>query len=84
MPGPGPRGRRRGRGGSLPAACAPVRSGGVVHFYTIAERARIEAVKDEAADLVRHGGKEAQILATRVVRGYSPGKVHLAMDLRII
>jgi len=68
----------------LPAAVASVRYGGVVHFYTIAERARIEAVKDEAADLVRHGGKEAQILATRVVRGYSPGKVHLAMDLRII
>ncbi len=68
----------------LPAVVASVRYGGVVHFYAIAERGRIESTKDEAADLVRHGGREAQLLATRVVRGYSPGKVVLAMDLRII
>ncbi len=67
----------------LPAAVASVRSGGVVHFYTIAERGRVEETQDEAAGLVREGGKEAHLLATRTVRGYSPGKVHLAIDLRV-
>ncbi len=68
----------------LPATVPCVRYGGVVHFYAIAERGRLKEAREDALALVRHGGKNAQVLATRVVRGYSPGRVHLAMDLRII
>src|SRR5213594_47207 len=67
----------------LPTAAIAVRDGGVVNFYTIAERGFVEDAKGEAVKLVREGGKEAEVLETRVVRGYSPGKVHLALDLRI-
>ncbi len=68
----------------LPATVRCVRYGGVVHFYAIIERVRVEDAREDALVLVRHGGRNAQVLGTRVVRGYSPGRVHLAMDLRII
>ena len=67
----------------LPTAAIAVREGGVVNFYTITERGSVKDAKEEAVKLVRGGGKEAEVLGTRVVRGYSPGKVHLALDLRI-
>ncbi len=68
----------------LPATVRCVRYGGVVHFYAIIERVRMEDAREDALVLVRHGGRNAQVLGTRIVRGYSPGRVHLAMDLRVI
>jgi tRNA (guanine37-N1)-methyltransferase len=68
----------------LPATVPCVRYGGIVHFYAIAERGRVAEAREDALVLVRHGRRSAQVLGTRVVRGYSPGRVHLAMDLRII
>ena len=67
----------------LAAAATSMKDGGVVNFYTIVERARVDDAKEEAVARVRPGGREAEILGARVVRGYSPGKVQLALDLRI-
>ncbi len=67
----------------LPAAVPHVRRRGVVHFYTIAERGLVEEAKEETLELVRRGGRTAGVLTTRIVRGYSPGRIHLALDLRI-
>jgi tRNA (guanine37-N1)-methyltransferase len=68
----------------LPGVAACVRYGGAVHFYAIVERGRVEEAREDALKLVRHGRRSAQVLTTRIVRGYSPGRIHLAMDLRII
>jgi len=68
----------------LPATVPCVRYGGVVHFYAIAERGHVKEAREDALVLIRHGKRNAQVLGTRIVRGYSPGRVHLAMDLRII
>ncbi|OGS51161.1 MAG: hypothetical protein A3K65_05525, partial [Euryarchaeota archaeon RBG_16_68_12] len=68
----------------LPGAVASVRYGGIVHFYAIVERGLVEEAREDALKLVRHGRRSAQVLTTRIVRGYSPGRIHLAMDLRII
>ncbi len=67
----------------LPATVPHVRTGGVVHFYTIADRTRVREAGEDAVELARRGGGTAKVIASRVVRGYSPGKVHLAIDLRI-
>ncbi len=67
----------------LPAVARQVRDGGVVHFYTIAERGFVEDAAQGAMELARRGARKAEILASRVVRGYSPGKVHVALDLQI-
>src|SRR3989454_1195396 len=67
----------------LPATVPHVRPGGVVHYYTIAERTRVKEAGAEAVELARRGGRTAKVLGSRIVRGYSPGKVHLAIDLRI-
>ena len=67
----------------LPAAVLHVRAGGIVHFYTIAERGSIKDAGEEAVALAQGTVRKAEVLASRVVRGYSPGKVHLAIDLRI-
>ena len=67
----------------LPATLPYVRAGGVIHFYTIAERSLIKEAGEEAVALARGAGRKANVLASRIVRGYSPGKVHLAIDLRI-
>ncbi len=68
----------------LPAVVPCVRYGGVVHFYAIAERGHVKEAREDALVLIRHGKRNAQVMGTRIVRGYSPGRVHLAMDLRII
>ena len=67
----------------LPTAAASVRDGGIVNFYTIEERGLIEDAKEETVQLVRQHGQGAEVLSARIVRGYSPGRVHLALDLRI-
>ena len=67
----------------LGAVAASVREGGVVNFYTIAERGRLHDAKEEALRLARESGRKAEVLTVRVVRGYSPGKVQLAIDLRV-
>ena len=67
----------------LPATLPHVRPGGVIHFYTIAERGLIKEAGEEAVARARRAGRTAKVLASRIVRGYSPGKVHLAIDLRI-
>jgi len=68
----------------LPAVVPHVRDGGIVHLYTIADRDLMEEAKADAVELARRGGRGAEVLASRVVRGYSPGKVHVALDLRIV
>ena len=73
----------RTAGEFLPEVVPHLRSGGTVHFYTIAERGRIAEAAKEAVRLARKGGRGARVVASRVVRGYSPGKVHLALDLKI-
>ena len=67
----------------LPGTVRHVRAGGTVHFYTIADRTRINEAGKDAVELARQGGRNAKVVASRIVRGYSPGKVHLAIDLRI-
>ena len=67
----------------LGVAAFSVRRGGVVHYYTIAERGFVEDAGREALEIVTRSGRMAEIAATRIVRGYSPGKVHLAIDLGI-
>jgi tRNA (guanine37-N1)-methyltransferase len=67
----------------LPATVPHVRPGGVVHYYTIAERTRVKEAGAEAVELARRGGRTAKVIGSRIVRGYSPGKIHLAIDLRI-
>ena len=67
----------------LGVAASSVRRGGVVHYYTIAERGFVEDAGREALEIVTRSGRMAEIAATRIVRGYSPGKVHLAIDLGI-
>ena len=67
----------------LPATVPHVRQGGVVHFYTITDRTLLKEAGAEAVELARRGGRTAKVLGSRIVRGYSPGKVHLAIDLRI-
>ena len=67
----------------LGVAAAAVRPGGSVHHYSIAERGFIEEAERDALQLVAHGHRTGEISATRIVRGYSPGKAHIAIDLRI-
>src|SRR3989304_3561390 len=67
----------------LGVAAFSVRRGGVVHYYTIAERGFVEDAGREALEIVTLSGRMAEIAATRIVRGFSPGKVHLAIDLGI-
>jgi len=67
----------------LPATLSHVRAGGVVHLYTIADRGLIDEAGEEAVSIARRAGRKAKVLASRIVRGYSPGKVHLAIDLCI-
>ena len=67
----------------LPATLSHVRAGGVVHLYAIADRSLIDEAGEEAVAIARRAGRKAKVLASRIVRGYSPGKVHLAIDLRI-
>ena len=67
----------------LPTTVPHVRQGGVVHFYTITDRTLLKEAGAEAVELARRGGRTAKVLGSRIVRGYSPGKVHVAIDLRI-
>src|SRR2546422_6437426 len=67
----------------LPATVPHVRPGGVVHYYTIAERTRVNEAGAEAVELARRGGRTAKVPGSRVVRGPSPGKGPPASGRRI-
>ncbi|MFQ5801252.1 MAG: class I SAM-dependent methyltransferase family protein [Candidatus Hydrothermarchaeales archaeon] len=59
--------------------------GGVIHYYGAASReSPYEEEVNYIMERVKERGKSAEITGKRVVRSYSPGEVHVAIDVKVV
>jgi tRNA (guanine37-N1)-methyltransferase len=59
-------------------------SGGIVHYYGISQR--INPFEDDSEYILKmmlEKNKKANIYQKRIVRSYSPGEVHIALDVEV-
>lgn len=58
--------------------------GGIIHYYGVAPReSPYEEEISYIMEKVRESGKRAKVIEKRVVRSYSPGEVHVAIDVKV-
>lgn len=68
----------------LGVAFAAVKSGGIVHFYSMGETKDPYAEPTKKAqEAAKAGGVEMQVASKRIVRPYSPALVQVVLDLKI-
>ncbi|MEM0444475.1 MAG: hypothetical protein QXO86_00320 [Nitrososphaerota archaeon] len=56
-------------------------AGGTVHIHSLAVRGREVELEKEAISIAEELGYEARLLGRRVVKSYSPSRVHIVLDL---
>jgi tRNA G37 N-methylase Trm5 len=72
--------------GFMDAAAQAVKpDGGIIHFYTFAARpVDLETVKKSVADTLEKCGRHVgSIPFCRAIREIAPGRVHVAIDIKL-
>jgi len=68
--------------GYLPHALESLsRAGGVIHLHSLSSRGKEETLASEASSIAEKLGYAAKPLGVRIVKSYSPSKVHAVIDL---
>ncbi len=67
----------------LGTALEALRSGGVVHYHTLAGKRELDAEGERVLGLIKELGYRGRVAERRVVKSYAPGRWHVVYDLEV-